>query len=152
MGGLQVKSASEDAIAMASIDILKGFMATKFLNPGEIAHNRSVVLATYRHLLRATGIAFRGDNDTLVASRKLAHESFAKNRRLELGGVEAGQGIEHAQGVAQILRENVVQGKNTGGENYKLNIHEHTQRLDNETAKQFKGKTKTFKEIKDASF
>ncbi|RMY16994.1 hypothetical protein D0866_13594 [Hortaea werneckii] len=140
---------------MASIDILKGFMATRFLSPGEIAHNRSVVLATYRHLLRATGIAFRGllgDNDTLVASRKLAHESFAKNRRLELGGVEAGQGIEHAQGVAQILRENVVQGKNTGGENYKLNIHEHTQRLDNETAKQFKGKTKTFKEIKDASF
>ncbi|KAI7158476.1 hypothetical protein KC349_g4817 [Hortaea werneckii] len=152
MGGLQVESASKDAIAMASIDILKGFMATKFLSPGEIAHNRSVVLATYRHLLRATGIAFRGDNDTLVASRKLAHESFAKNRRLELGGVEAGQGIEHAQGVAQILRENVVQGKNTGGENYKLNIHEHTQRLDNETAKQFKGKTKTFKEIKDASF
>ncbi|RMY65788.1 hypothetical protein D0863_08875 [Hortaea werneckii] len=127
-------------------------MASKVLNPGEIASNRSVVLATYRHLLRATGIAFRGDNDTLVASRKLAHESFAKNRRLEVGGVEAGQGIEHAQGVAQILRENVVQGKNTGGENYKLNIHEHTQRLDNETAKQFKGKPKTFKEIKDASF
>ncbi|RMY60687.1 hypothetical protein D0864_13050 [Hortaea werneckii] len=130
-------------------------MASKVLNLGEIASNRSVVLATYRHLLRATGIAFRGlpgDNDTLVASRKLAHESFAKNRRLEVGGIEAGQGIEHAQGVAQILRENVVQGKNTGGENYKLNIHEHTQRLDNETAKQFKGKTKTFKEIKDASF
>ncbi|RMY88343.1 hypothetical protein D0861_04876 [Hortaea werneckii] len=130
-------------------------MASKVLNPGEIASNRSVVLATYRHLLRATGIAFRGlagDNDTLVASRKLAHESFAKNRRLEVGGIEAGQGIEHAQGVAQILRENVVQGKNTGGEKYKLNIHEHTQRLDNETAKQFKGKTKTFKEIKDASF
>lgn len=64
MGGLQVKSASEDAIAMASIDILKGFMATRFLSPGEIAHNRSVVLATYRHLLRATGIAFRGPSLT----------------------------------------------------------------------------------------
>lgn len=45
-----------------------------------------------------------------------------------------------------------MQGKHTGGENYKLNIHEHTQRLDNDTAKQLKGTTKTFKDIKDASF
>ncbi|KAK4547583.1 hypothetical protein LTR36_000540 [Oleoguttula mirabilis] len=127
-------------------------MATKFLSSVEAGSNRFAVLATYRHLLRATGIAFTGDNDTLLASRKLAHESFAKNQRLEPGGVEAGVAVEHAQGVAQILRENVVQGKNTGGDNYKLNIHEHTQRQDNDTAGRMKGTTKSFKEIKNASF
>ena len=31
---------------------------------------------------------------------------------------------------------------------YKLNIHEHTQKMDNETATKLKGTTKTFKEIK----
>lgn len=46
----------------------------------------------------------------------------------------------------------MVQGKNTGGDTYKLNIHEHTQRLDNDTAGKMKGTTKSFKEIKNASF
>ena len=35
-------------------------MATKFLSKAEGATNRTAVLATYRHLLRATGIAFKG--------------------------------------------------------------------------------------------
>lgn len=66
--------------------------------------------------------------------------------------MEAAQGVEHAQGVTKILREHVVQGKNVGGETYKLNIHEHTQRLDNDTAGQLKGTTKSFKEVKNAQF
>lgn len=45
-----------------------------------------------------------------------------------------------------------MQGRHTGGETYKLNIHEHTQRLDNETAGELKGTTKSFKEIKNAQF
>lgn len=39
-----------------------------------------------------------------------------------------------------------------GGEKYKLNIHEHTQRLDNDTAGQLKGTKKSFKEIKNSQF
>lgn len=57
------------------------------------------------------------------------------------------------QSVTKILRENVVQGQHTGeGEHYKLNIHEHTERGDNETAKKMQGSVKSFKEIKDAQF
>lgn len=66
--------------------------------------------------------------------------------------MEAARGIEHAQGVIQILREHVVQGKQQEDGRYKLNIHEHTQRLDNDTAGQLKGTTKSFKEVKDAVF
>ena len=66
----------------------------------------------------------------LPAARTQARESFIKNRKLESGSNEATQAIQHAQGVAQILRENVVQGENRGGEHYKLRITEHTQRLE----------------------
>ena len=47
----------------------------------------------------------------LIAARKHARHGFNQNRRLGEGSVEAGQALEHAAGVAQILRENVVQGK-----------------------------------------
>ena len=60
--------------------------------------------------------------------------------------------MEHAQGVTKILRENVVQGQHMGEEKYKLNMHEHTQRLDNDTAGNLKGTTKTFKDIKSQTF
>ena len=45
-----------------------------------------------------------------------------------------------------------MQGKNVGGDKYKLNIHEHTQRLDNDTAGQLKGTSKSWREVKDAQF
>ena len=45
------------------------------------------------------------------AARKQARESFKANRNAIPGGIEAEQGIQHAKGVAQILRENVVQGQ-----------------------------------------
>ena len=56
--------------------------------------------------------------------------------------------------MTQILRENVVQGKRVGneGERYKLRMHEHTQRMDNETAGELKGTTKSFKDIKGERF
>lgn len=54
--------------------------------------------------------------------------------------------------MTQILRENLVQGKNVGGDKWKLNIHEHTQRLDNDTAGKLKGTQKSYKEIKDSMF
>ena len=51
------------------------------------------------------------DQRVLKASRIVAKDSFTENRNLDIGGVEAGEAIEHAKGVAQILRENVEQGK-----------------------------------------
>jgi len=114
--------------------------------------NRSAALATYRHLLRATKIAFAEDIPILRASRAHARTEFRKGKTLAPGSTEAAQGIEHAQGVTQILRENLVQGTNVGGDKWKLNIHEHTQRLDNDTAGNLKGTRKSFKEIKDSVF
>lgn len=73
--------------------------------------NRSVILATYRHLIRATGIAFKDDDTTLKSARKFARDRFRENKSLPAGSPQAAQGVEHAQGVATILRENVVQGK-----------------------------------------
>ena len=92
------------------------------------------------------------DRRVLKASRTAAADAFTTNRNLDSGSIEAGEAIEHAKGVAQILRENVVQGKNKGGNTYKLNIHEHTQRADNDTAGRMKGTTKSFKEIKNSTF
>ncbi|PPJ56801.1 hypothetical protein CBER1_05949 [Cercospora berteroae] len=128
-------------------------MASKVLSHVDIATNRFAVLATYRHLLRATRIAFDGDAHMLRSSRAFARGEFRNGAKLPADSVEAAQGVEHAQGVAQILKENIVQGKRVGdvGEKYKLNIHEHTQRLDNDTAGQLKGTTKSFKEVKNAS-
>ncbi|EGP89303.1 unnamed protein product [Zymoseptoria tritici ST99CH_1A5] len=118
----------------------------------ETAANRTVAIATYRHLLRATRIAFSGDNKVLQAARSHARTQFSAGARHAPGSIEAAQGIEHAQGVTQILRENLVQGKNVGGDKWKLNIHEHTQRLDNDTAGNLKGTRKSFKEIKESVF
>jgi complex III assembly factor LYRM7 len=99
-------------------------------------------------------ICYTGDNPTLLASRSQARSQFRTNRLLHPGGADAGRGIEHAQGVTKILRENVVQGKRRKGEGeqYKLKIHEHTQKLDNDTTKLGKGTVKSFKEIKNATF
>lgn len=73
--------------------------------------NRLAVLASYRHLLRATRIAFAEDQPTLLASRSYARQQYRDKRRLDTGSTEATQAVEHAQGVTQILRENVVQGR-----------------------------------------
>lgn len=80
------------------------------LTKAEMA-NRTAVLATYRFLLRATGIAFKGDNSTLKSARKLARDRFHEARNMPAGSPQAAHAVEHAQGVATILRENVVQGR-----------------------------------------
>ncbi|KAI4765004.1 hypothetical protein E4T52_00215 [Aureobasidium sp. EXF-3400] len=118
-----------------------------------VPHNRTVVLSTYRNLLRATRIAFQGDDGTLQNSRKFARDSFDQNRRFKAGSIEAEKAVEHAQGVAQILRENVVQGSTDkeASSTYKLNIHQYTEKGDNESVKQFKGTTKSFAEVKRCS-
>ncbi|KAG9953182.1 hypothetical protein KCU81_g6687, partial [Aureobasidium melanogenum] len=118
-----------------------------------VPHNKTVVLSTYRNLLRATRIAFQGDDSTLYNSRRFARDSFDQNRGIKAGSIEAEKAVEHAQGVAQILRENVVQGATDKEESdtYKLRIHDQTERGDNESVKQFKGTTKSFAEVKRCS-
>ncbi|KAH0155262.1 hypothetical protein KCU67_g8781, partial [Aureobasidium melanogenum] len=118
-----------------------------------VTHNKTVVLSTYRNLLRATRIAFQGDDSTLYNSRRFARDSFDQNRSIKAGSIEAEEAVEHAQGVAQILRENVVQGATDKeeSETYKLRIHDHTEKGDNESVKQFKGTTKSFAEVKRCS-
>ncbi|KAF2431211.1 hypothetical protein EJ08DRAFT_632506 [Tothia fuscella] len=94
-----------------------------------------MALAAYRHLLRSARIAFQGDLPTLTAARQSARDNFEQNRNLE---PEASQtSIKHAEDVAKILLENVVQGMKVEGEEsrFKLRIHEHTERGDNDSIK-----------------
>ncbi|TVY62769.1 Mitochondrial zinc maintenance protein, partial [Lachnellula suecica] len=101
-------------------------------------------LAAYRHLLRSTRIAFQGPTPThspspsphshqtgdlplLKAARSEARTNFLKNASLRPEDPELAPAIAHAEQVAKILLENIVQGKNEGGDMYKLRIHEHTE-------------------------
>ena len=70
-----------------------------------------MALLAYRHLLRATRIAFNSDYPLLHAARTQARTEFDKLRSLDAGSEEATKGIQHAEGVAEVLRHNVVQGR-----------------------------------------
>lgn len=76
------------------------------------------------------------------AARHKARHDFRRDMSLEPASTAAVKAIEHAEGVAQTLRENVVQGQAVSGEEgtYKLNIHEHTERGENDTVKNPRGK------------
>jgi complex III assembly factor LYRM7 len=74
-----------------------------------------MALAAYRHLLRATRIAFVGDFHLLHAARTQAREGFNSLATLKPDSEEAQKGIAHAEGVAEVLRHNVVQGKQVDG-------------------------------------
>ncbi|KAF1959675.1 mitochondrial zinc maintenance protein 1, mitochondrial [Byssothecium circinans] len=104
--------------------------------------SREMALQAYRHLLRSTRVAFQGDMPTLIAARYKARSHFEENRGLATGSKELSEQITHAEEVAKFLRENVVQGEAVDREgNYKLRIHEHTERGDNEDIKKGKGNT-----------
>ncbi|KAJ9649744.1 Mitochondrial zinc maintenance protein 1, mitochondrial [Coniosporium tulheliwenetii] len=122
-----------------------------------------MALAAYRHLLRSTRIAFQGDSFRLMSARHAARDGFEQNRSLSPSSSDASNAVSHAEEVAKILRENVVQGQamqEAGDEQYystegpytaswririadhgaELRIHEHTERGDNESIKKA-GKT-----------
>ncbi|KAI8722608.1 Mitochondrial zinc maintenance protein 1, mitochondrial [Fusarium sp. LHS14.1] len=90
-------------------------------------------LNAYRHLMRAARIAFQGDTQILSAAQVQIRNEFRQKASIDSTGVSAA--IQHAEEVAKVLRENVVQGKKTeeGKDTYKLRIHEHTERGDNES-------------------
>ncbi|MCJ1474376.1 Mitochondrial zinc maintenance protein 1, mitochondrial [Lambiella insularis] len=99
----------------------------------------SLALAAYRHVLRATRVAFRGDPRLLLSARHEARSSFALSSSLLPESPEAAAQLAHAEDVATILRKNVVQGQKVEDasvdEKYRLRIHEETERGDNETIK-----------------
>ncbi|ETI29337.1 hypothetical protein G647_01790, partial [Cladophialophora carrionii CBS 160.54] len=95
-----------------------------------------MALSAYRHLLRATRIAFHEDYYLLHAARTQARTGFDNLRSLDADSEEAIKGIQHAEGVASVLRHNIVQGKRVEGSDViKLNIHRDTERGDNDTVK-----------------
>ncbi|KAF2026181.1 mitochondrial zinc maintenance protein 1, mitochondrial [Setomelanomma holmii] len=104
--------------------------------------SREMALVAYRNLLRSARIAFQGDMNTLFAARAEVRRNFESNRNLTVGSEEFSKQITHAEKVAKFLRENVVQGQAADNEgNYKLRIHEHIERGDNEDIKKAKGKS-----------
>ncbi|KAG9254058.1 uncharacterized protein F5Z01DRAFT_655849 [Emericellopsis atlantica] len=100
-------------------------------------------LAAYRNLMRAARIAFQGDTPVLSAAQTQIRNEFRQRSTLSEPS-ELQAAVDHAQSVAQILRQNIVQGKQTEGDenSYKLRIHKDTERGDNESIKTAgKGKT-----------
>lgn len=67
--------------------------------------------AAYRHLLRSARLAFQGDAPLLHAAKSEARASFLKNASLTPTDPAYAPAIAHAEEVAKILRENIVQGK-----------------------------------------
>jgi len=99
----------------------------------QLQESYAMALAAYRHLLRATRIAFEGDAHLLHSARYQCRHDFAKNSSLASRSPEADKAIQHAEDVAKILRTNVVQAKqNEETGNLKLRIHDQIERGDNE--------------------
>ncbi|KAH8178848.1 hypothetical protein LIA77_00367 [Sarocladium implicatum] len=96
---------------------------------------RTMALPAYRHLMRAARIAFGGDQPTLAAAQIQIRNEFRQKASLPLDDPSIPDAVEHAEAVARVLRENVVQGRAQEGKEhmYKLNIHEHTERGDNDS-------------------
>ncbi|KAK9361092.1 mitochondrial zinc maintenance protein 1, mitochondrial [Lipomyces starkeyi] len=122
---------------------------------------RQQVLSSYRALLRATRNAFNGDHRVFTAARQQVRQGYETGRN-ELTSDpkdcdEIDKRLEHASGVALLLRSNIVQGElqpgKTSKENtttvdpgdsvaqsevggvYKLRIHKYTELGDNEAVK-----------------
>ena len=68
-----------------------------------------------------TVLSALGDERLLSAARHEARKGFDSKRQLTSSGEEAAAGIAHAEEVARILRQNVVQGQqvNEKGERYR---------------------------------
>ncbi|KAK4136880.1 hypothetical protein BT67DRAFT_193488 [Trichocladium antarcticum] len=91
-------------------------------------------LQAYRSLLRASRIAFEGDARVLDAARQSIRAGFRDKASLPASDPTVQPAIIHAEEVASFLKANLVQGKREGS-TYKLRIHEHTERGDNDSVK-----------------
>ncbi|KAK0737404.1 mitochondrial zinc maintenance protein 1, mitochondrial [Apiosordaria backusii] len=89
---------------------------------------------SYRNLLRAARIAFEGDIRMLTGARDAIRRGFRDKATLPASDPSIEPALKHAEEVASFLKANVVQGIKEG-DTYKLRIHEHTERGDNESIK-----------------
>ncbi|KAL3232581.1 Mitochondrial zinc maintenance protein 1, mitochondrial [Nakaseomyces bracarensis] len=95
---------------------------------------RKQALQAYRHGLKATRVAFNGDNRMLVAARA----EMRKGMQSPDDTKPVEDQIKHLEEVATFLRRNVVQGEKIPGEQerYHLNFHKEIELGDNESIKQ----------------
>ncbi|KAK3330691.1 hypothetical protein B0H66DRAFT_544617 [Apodospora peruviana] len=98
------------------------------------ATSPTMALQAYRHLMRAASIAFDGDMRVLAAAREQIRNGFREKANLAASDPEVQPAIQKAEEMASFLKSNVVQGRKEG-DVYKLRIHEHTERGDNDTVK-----------------
>lgn len=99
-------------------------------------------LQAYRAALRATRIAFNGDNFVLGQARTKIREGFETNRHLEAENSE--KAIADIQEVSTFLVKNIVQGvKQDGEDRYALKFHKQTELGSNDTIKQGKAEIGT---------
>lgn len=75
-------------------------------------------LQAYRHLLRATRIAFAGDERVLSAARNQVRSGFREKASLSPSDPAVGPAVQHAEEVAEFLRANVVQGRKEADDRY----------------------------------
>ncbi|KAF5678498.1 mitochondrial zinc maintenance mitochondrial [Fusarium heterosporum] len=92
-------------------------------------------LNAYRHLMRAARVAFQGDAPILSAAQLQIRNEFRQKASIDASNAPAA--IKHAEEVATVLRQNVIQGQKTEEDEntYKLRIHEEIERGDNESIK-----------------
>ena len=64
-----------------------------------------------------------GDANVLSAARVEVRKNFESNRHLQTGSEEMQKEIARANEVAKFLRENVVQGEATEGDNYSMHAY-----------------------------
>ncbi|KAM0298034.1 hypothetical protein ACHAPM_008729 [Fusarium culmorum] len=68
-----------------------------------------LALNAYRHLMRAARIAFQGDAPILSAAQLQIRNEFRQKATIDASDAPAA--IKHAEEVAKVLRQNVVQGR-----------------------------------------
>ncbi|KTA95237.1 Mitochondrial zinc maintenance protein 1, mitochondrial [Nakaseomyces glabratus] len=108
---------------------------------------RKQALIAYKHGLRATRVAFDGDNRVLLAARA----EMRKGMENPDSSKTTQEQIQHLEEVATFLKRNLVQGqKIEGEEKYHLKIHKDIELGDNESIKQkTEFKARPFKKCSD---
>ncbi|OBA22370.1 hypothetical protein METBIDRAFT_31280 [Metschnikowia bicuspidata var. bicuspidata NRRL YB-4993] len=92
-------------------------------------------LTAYRHALRATRVAFNGDNFMLLSARAKVKESILANRNLS-DEQETAKSVQHLDEVAAFLAKNIVQGEKQENDRYHLKFHAKTELGSNDTIKE----------------
>lgn len=97
--------------------------------------SKNLALQAYRTTLRATRIAFNGDEVVLKAARAKVRDGFESNRGLS-DQVEIEKAVTELNEVAHFLIKNIVQGEQEKDGRYFLKFHDKTELGSNESIKQ----------------